>query len=177
MRRRKKRGGSEVEINLAAMLDMAFQLLAFFILTFRPAPIEGHLQLHMPPPVPLTNVAQEIDKENTEGQGVNEAFLTKLDLYLFSDGSGDISRIAVGSRTQFVVKGKLTAEKLDTLSSSIGAFFGPDSDFDRVQLVVDKRLRYDNLMRVIDVCTQQKLANGEPLLRISFVDLLNPDTE
>ena len=34
-RRRKKKGGHEsVELNLAAMLDMAFQLLTFFILTF-----------------------------------------------------------------------------------------------------------------------------------------------
>ena len=39
MRRKKKsRGKEEVELNLAAMLDMAFQLLAFFILTFRPSP-------------------------------------------------------------------------------------------------------------------------------------------
>ena len=27
-----------VELDVTAMLDMAFQLLAFFILTFRPAP-------------------------------------------------------------------------------------------------------------------------------------------
>ena len=27
-----------VELNVTAMLDMAFQLLAFFILTFRPGP-------------------------------------------------------------------------------------------------------------------------------------------
>ena len=49
-RRRSKKG---VELNLAAMLDMAFQLLTFFILTFRPAPIEGHLALNLPPPIPL----------------------------------------------------------------------------------------------------------------------------
>ena len=44
MRRKKRRTQSEVELNLAAMLDMAFQLLTFFILTFKPAPklgIEG----------------------------------------------------------------------------------------------------------------------------------------
>ena len=32
------------------MLDMAFQLLTFFILTFRPAPIEGQISLRLPPP-------------------------------------------------------------------------------------------------------------------------------
>ena len=34
--RKKKRDQGEVELNLAAMLDMAFQLLCFFILTFKP---------------------------------------------------------------------------------------------------------------------------------------------
>ncbi len=48
-RHRKKTLGAEaVELNLAAMLDMAFQLLAFFILTFKPAPVEGDIALRMP---------------------------------------------------------------------------------------------------------------------------------
>ena len=38
-----------VELNVTAMLDMAFQLLAFFILTFRPGPFEPAVQLHLPP--------------------------------------------------------------------------------------------------------------------------------
>ncbi len=39
---------------MASMLDMAFQLLTFFILTFRPAPIEGQISLRLPPPIPVT---------------------------------------------------------------------------------------------------------------------------
>ncbi len=51
--RRKRRGRksdppAEVELNMAAMLDMAFQLLAFFILTFRPSPVESQISLRMP---------------------------------------------------------------------------------------------------------------------------------
>ena len=38
-----------VELNVTAMLDMAFQLLAFFVLTFRPGPVEPAVQLHLPP--------------------------------------------------------------------------------------------------------------------------------
>ena len=53
-RRRKRRSQSEVELNLAAMLDMAFQLLAFFVLTFRPPPLEGQISLRLPPPLPVT---------------------------------------------------------------------------------------------------------------------------
>ncbi len=53
-RRKKKHLQGEVELNLAAMLDMAFQLLAFFILTFKPAPTEGYIALRMPPPQATT---------------------------------------------------------------------------------------------------------------------------
>ena len=52
-KRKKKKGSENVELNLAAMLDMAFQLLAFFILTFKPAPIEGQINLKLPPPKPV----------------------------------------------------------------------------------------------------------------------------
>ena len=40
----------KVELNMASMLDMAFQLLTFFILTFRPPPLEGQISLRLPPP-------------------------------------------------------------------------------------------------------------------------------
>ena len=37
--KKKARSHGEVELNMTAMLDMAFQLLAFFILTFHPSPV------------------------------------------------------------------------------------------------------------------------------------------
>ena len=55
-RRKKKHSEGGVELNLAAMLDMAFQLLAFFIMTFKPAPIEGQINLKLPPPKPVAGV-------------------------------------------------------------------------------------------------------------------------
>ena len=75
---RKRNGGNEeeVELNLAAMLDMAFQLLTFFILTFKPAPIEGQIALRMPPPQSITPIAggkkAGQDTSNTDPlQGLN----------------------------------------------------------------------------------------------------------
>src|SRR4051812_30978415 len=47
----KKRHGTdyvEPDLPVTPMLDMSFQLLAFFIFTFRPAPTEGQLQLALP---------------------------------------------------------------------------------------------------------------------------------
>ena len=55
--KKKQRKQMECELNLAAMLDMAFQLLTFFILTFKPAPVEGQIDVRMPPPKPVTQKA------------------------------------------------------------------------------------------------------------------------
>ena len=40
---KKHRSTEDVTLNVTAMLDMAFQLLAFFILTFRPPPGEAQI--------------------------------------------------------------------------------------------------------------------------------------
>lgn len=57
----KKRHGPdyvEPDLPVTPMLDMSFQLLSFFIFTFRPAPTEGQLQLALPeqPGGPSTDI-------------------------------------------------------------------------------------------------------------------------
>ena len=43
--------------------------------------------------------------------------------------------------------------------------------FDQVLLQVGKALNYGELMKIIDVCTRQKMADGKPVNKISFVEL------
>jgi biopolymer transport protein ExbD len=52
MRRRRHQGTDFVEPDLpiTPMLDMSFQLLAFFIMTFKPTPTEGQIAMSLPPP-------------------------------------------------------------------------------------------------------------------------------
>jgi biopolymer transport protein ExbD len=52
-RRRRHRGHPEhidPDLPITPMLDMSFQLLAFFIMTFKPSPTEGQLAMQLPPP-------------------------------------------------------------------------------------------------------------------------------
>lgn len=39
----------EPDLPITPMLDMSFQLLAFFIMTFRPSPTEGQIAISIPP--------------------------------------------------------------------------------------------------------------------------------
>jgi biopolymer transport protein ExbD len=165
---RRKRKSASVDLNLAAMLDMAFQLLAFFILTFRPAPIEGQLSMHLPPPVPLTQV-QSKDSQPAEGNNEGDLKdLEKLDLYINSNALGEVSQIKVGMRP--VVEGRLNSSAITALKRHFKEIFEVQAiPFDRIQLVVDDRLHYDELMKIVDICTQQVLPNGEKMQRISFI--------
>jgi biopolymer transport protein ExbD len=160
---RKRRKQEDVTLNLAAMLDMAFQLLTFFILTFKPAPIEGQIDLRLPPPQPITNVnAKQQAGSNTNNtdpvQGVNSLIIS-----IFPTPSGQIGSMAIG-------EGNVAS--LPQLESRLKEVLAdPGSPFDQVVIQVGSGLHYENLMKVIDVCTHQKLADGKPLNKLSFVEL------
>lgn len=168
-RSRRHRKSPNVDLNLAAMLDMAFQLLTFFILTFRPAPIEGQLGLHLPPPIPLTNVKSD-NRDQITGSGGDVSGLESLDLYISATSKGDVSQIKVGMSP--IVKGRLDPRNQAALYQQLKSIFVLQNiPLDRVQLAVDERLRYEELMKIVDACTRQTLPDGKPLQRISFVTL------
>ena len=163
-RRRKRRSQSEVELNLAAMLDMAFQLLTFFILTFRPAPIEGQISLRLPPPQAVA-MAKEGQKPGGDLENKNPVIgVNTLTISVFADPrSGEIASLGVGESP---VPG---IAALDGRLRQV--FADPGNPFDQVIIQVSDSCRYDELMKVIDVCTHQTLADGKKLSKLSFVEL------
>jgi biopolymer transport protein ExbD len=168
MRRRLSRSNADVELNLASMLDMAFQLLAFFILTFRPSPIEGQLSLHLPPAVPQTNVqAERPDVAEAADAG---ATAKTLEVSVFADAAGEVASAQVGLRMAF--QGPADAANLHKLDQKLHeAFAFEGSPFEQIVIRVAPNLRYEELMKVIDVCTRQKTADGQMLRKISFVEM------
>ena len=166
-RRRRKRDQGSVEMNLAAMLDMAFQLLTFFILTFRPAPIEGQLSLNLPPPVPVTTP----EASATGGTGIeNVLTMETLHLHVVANDRGDVSELRVELNP--VVQGKLDEANIQRLDQNLHAKFAVKQiPFDRIQIAVDGRLRYGELMKIIDVCHRQKLPDGSAMQKISFSEV------
>jgi biopolymer transport protein ExbD len=163
-RRRKRRSQSDVELNLAAMLDMAFQLLAFFLLTFRPAPIEGQISLRLPPPqaVVVARGAQPAG-ENISNANPVQGLNTLTISVLANPRTGTIEGLGVGE-TQVpgiaALDGKLRE-----------VFADPGNPFDQVIIQVSDACRYDELMKVVDVCTRQVLPDGRKLSKLSFVEL------
>lgn len=168
-RHRKHRDQGSVEMNLAAMLDMAFQLLTFFILTFRPAPIEGQLAVHLPPPVPTTKVEAAAVEPNKLGTEVQLDEQT-LHLQVTAGPSGDVKNVTLEKSA--TIDGPMDPSTVQMLERKLQSIFGlQDIPFDRVQIAVDGELRYGELMKIVDVCSHQKRADGELVRKISFTEL------
>jgi biopolymer transport protein ExbD len=158
-RKKRKRKGLECELNLAAMLDMAFQLLTFFILTFKPAPVEGQIEVKMPPPKPVTaKSAGGAGSSNVPADaGVNSLVISAL-----PNANGGLGSMAVG---------EVQVNSLDALEGRLKTVLMDESSpFEQVIVQVGSNLKYEELMKVIDRCTKQKLKDGSPLTKLSFVE-------
>ncbi len=163
-RKKKKKGHESVELNLAAMLDMAFQLLAFFVLTFKTSPVEGQINLKLPPPAPVAGVKGAAQAGDNEKNTDPVAQLNSLIISVFSAPGGRIATLAVG-------EGNVAG--VSALDGRLKGILSPEtnSPFEQVIIQVDSRLKYEELMKVVDVCTKQTLPNGEKLTKLSFVEL------
>jgi biopolymer transport protein ExbD len=146
---------------MASMLDMAFQLLTFFILTFRPAPIEGQISLRLPPPLPVTKGTETVGSDITNTNPVKG--VDTLTISVFADPAGEIGSLGVG---------ETGVPNLTALDTRLQEIFGDkDNSFEQVIIQVGSNLRYDALMKVVDICTHLKLPSGEKLSKLSFVEV------
>jgi biopolymer transport protein ExbD len=148
-----------VELNLAAMLDMAFQLLTFFILTFKPAPIEGQIDLRLPPAQPMVQApprVKPIDPKPLEQFNL-------LPIRVRANGSGQIGELALG-------EGPVAG--LRQLDQRLKLALGDrHSTFDRIVIEASADLQYQPLMQIMDICAHQTLADGKRLTSVSLAEL------
>jgi biopolymer transport protein ExbD len=143
---------------------MAFQLLTFFILTFRPAPYEGQVSLRLPPPQ-VAVVVKEGQQAGADVDNKNPVTgLNTLTISVFANpNTGMIDSLGVGE-TQVpsivALDGKLKE-----------VFSDPGNPFDQVVIQVSDQCRYDELMKIVDICTHQTLPDGQKLSKLSFVEV------
>ena len=168
MGRRKRTKPADAKLNMAAMLDMAFQLLAFFVLTFKPDPAEGQIMLRLPPPEAVAQVKTKEQAGDDKNKDNPVEGIESLIISIFSNADGSVQSLAVGEGTV----GENTPDKAKALETRLRVILDdPDVPFKQVIIQVGSKLRYDELMKVIDVCTRQKLPSGEQLTKLSFVEL------
>jgi biopolymer transport protein ExbD len=137
------------------MLDMAFQLLAFFVLTFQAPSAETHLDLHLPvTPVALPAAsrgqARPFPERSADADMENDLFVRAE-----ADELGDLKALRLGEATLPDV-----AALGDRLKRYTEVLNGRPL---RVRLVADDSLRYEEAARVMAACQ----AAGASSIRMS----------
>jgi len=169
-RKKKKQAGEEVKLNMAAMLDMAFQLLTFFILTFRPSPIEGQIDLNLPPPIAVAQ-SRPIEKtDQGESTGAALPGFGTLVITVNAAEDGELSSLVLGERP--LLRGRLRPGDLSALDRELQNIFTlSGGTFDAIQLHVDPKLNYESFLLLMDVCARQKTEDGKKIEKLSFIEL------
>jgi len=151
-RSRRYRPGSpdEVTVAVAPMLDMAFQLLAFFILTFKAPSAETHLDLDVPAtPVALPTSSQG-NAQPTHTRNVDTDLENDLLVRAEADDVGDLKALRLGEAPlpDLVTLGNRLRRYVQLLEGRPL----------RVRLVADDNLRYEPAVRIIATCSAAGIA-------------------
>jgi biopolymer transport protein ExbD len=163
MRRSMRQKVDEPNVPIAPMLDMAFQLLTFFVLTYHPAPQEGQFVMSLLPPQPATAMAAAPAANEAAASSELPVSLRTLPTILKAGDGGSLAQILV---EQNEIPNDPTA-----LEQTLFKYFqDPDLPFDQTLIKVDPNLRYSELMIVINAFSKAfEKAKKEP--KLSFEEL------
>jgi biopolymer transport protein ExbD len=132
------------------MLDMAFQLLAFFILTFKAPSDETHLDLDLPAtPAALPAAASSLVQPRP-ASSVDTDLENDLLVRAEADDLGDLKALRLG---------EATLPDLPTLGNRLQRYRQILQGRPlRVRLVADDRLRYEPAAQIIATCSAAGVA-------------------
>lgn len=141
----------EVFFAVAPMLDMAFQLLAFFVLTFRAPSAETHLDLYLPATPMALPSAPEGMARPTSSKSVDADLENDLLVRAEADDLGDLATLKLG---------EATVPDLATLGQRLRRYTGLLGKRPlRVRLIADDQLRYEPAARIIATCSAAGVAS------------------
>ncbi len=137
------------------MLDMAFQLLAFFILTFKSPSAETHVDLDLPATPAALPARSEGRAQPRKSRRVDTDLENDLLVRAEADDLGDLKALRLG---------EATVPDLPTLGRRLRRYTQLlEGRALRVRLVADDRLRYEPAAQIIATCS----ASGVASIRLS----------
>lgn len=160
--RRKTEAGPEPNLPITPMLDMAFQLLAFFVMTYHPSDLEGQMDLSLP----SEKITQAKDKEDIKPDAAPDKKPIDLPANLTvmvrtqQDGvnNGRISALTLQDDA-----GPQPIDNLEKLAAELKKRQGSVENKENIKIQADGKLKWDAVIQVMDVCQQAGFKN------ISFV--------
>ena len=138
------RNDDGVELQMTPMIDIVFQLLIFFIMTFKITAMEGDFTIKMP---------------KAGSSSSSEDFIPPLYVQLKAAENGSIAEIVMGDDSLGTDFGALSRKIIERVGS------GPETEKIRaeteVELDCDQTLRYEETVKAITAITGYKNEQGD----------------
>lgn len=158
MSRRKKHKGdppTEPDLPITPMLDMSFQLMAFFILTFRPTPSEAQLPLILPADKgdQTQSAVPQFDPLKEENQ--------EISVQIYAADTGAPNRIIAKLPTGDVELGASTTELNKFLRDQLASRGGKAP---KLKLQMVENLNYQYVIKLLDESRRAGYESVSPTL-------------
>jgi biopolymer transport protein ExbD len=140
-----------VQFPVTPMLDMAFQLLAFFILTFQSPTAETRLDLYLPASPAALPGSPEGRNASAPSRRADMDLENDLWIRAESDDVGNLDSLSLGE--SLVTNLAELADRLRRYAKLLG-----DRPL-RVRLLADDRLRYEEAAKIVGACTTAGVAS------------------
>jgi biopolymer transport protein ExbD len=132
---------SDVKVDMTPMIDIVFQLLVFFIMTFKVVAMEGDFKIKMP-------IA------SNEAQSMEEVFPTVLNVKISAGANGGVTSVAVdtgGADPQSFSDENWPASLTSYVAKAISGEGDPSTAQDtEVEFDIDYGLRYMFTIKAIE---------------------------
>jgi len=167
-RRTEARVNDEINKVITPMLDMAFQIFAFFIVIYHPSQLEGQLLLSLPDAAQdkAAKPEEAIPDQSLPGELELPAEVTVVVRTKRPDGSqdGSITQVTVQERlgTKDVLKQAPDGKEvlnLEALRKYLQALRSGLSNQTDIKIEAESGLRYEYVMQVMDMCTRAGFKN------------------
>ena len=156
----RKKGSSEdkIELQMTAMIDIVFQLLVFFIMTFNVVAQEGDFNIRMPAIGAPQEQMEEIEKQT-------------LKVRMTANANGDLQELKLNNAVLFKAPGT-PREAFGALHNKIVGMVadkgGPDEAgaLMEVEFDCDYGLKYNNVIEAITAVSGSKSRDSDKIERL-----------
>lgn len=142
----------DIQLPITPMLDMSFQLLAFFVITFKAASAtEGQLDVVLPRPLePKAKDPTQIDVTKQTAAEPDDA--ADVTVALAAHADGDLASITVREKSDKAIAGPTAADMCRALTAELKKLRDAGGNQAVIRIEASPKLKYARVVDAMDAC-------------------------
>jgi biopolymer transport protein ExbD len=147
-KRRDIKAPDKIDINMTPMIDVVFQLMAFFLMTFKVASVEGDFNMKLP--------------KDERSAGPANTQVEMIDVVMRATPNGDLAFVGVAGLPPFGgAQGGGFLKLTEYVARKVNQAKAAGQDEPEIQIDADDLLRYENIISAVSAVSSHYDANGQ----------------